>query len=60
MPVAAGAVLPAALGFPAPENKPPPLPPVAPVPEAKGLGPEAAGFGKPNGPENRQKERLCP
>jgi hypothetical protein len=55
-PVAAGVVLPAALGFPAPENKPPPLPLVLvepPVPEPKVLAPEAAGFGKPNmDPEN--------
>lgn len=50
-PVAAGVVLPVALGFPAPEKKLPPLPLVPvepPVAEAKGLAPEAAGFGKPN------------
>ena len=51
VPVATAVVLPVALGFPEPGNKLPPLPlaPVeAPVPEAKGLAPEAAGFGKPN------------
>jgi hypothetical protein len=51
VPVAAAVVLPGALEFPAPGNKLPPLPLVpvgAPVPEAKGLGPEATGFEKPN------------
>jgi hypothetical protein len=60
MPVTAGVVLPVALGFPAPENKLPPLPLVLvepPVAEAKGLAPEAAGFGKPNmGPEIDKKK----
>ena len=49
--MAAGVVLPAALGFPTPEKKLPPLPLVPvepPVAEAKGLAPEAVGFGKPN------------
>jgi hypothetical protein len=60
-PVAAGVVLPAAaLEFPAPENKPPPLTPVpveAPVPEPKGLAP--GGFGKPNmDPEIDKKKGL--
>jgi hypothetical protein len=51
VPVAATVVLPVALEFPVPGNKLPPLPPVpvgAPVPGAKGLAPEAGGFGKPN------------
>ena len=60
VPVAAGVVLPIALAFPTPGNKLPPLPPVVvepPVPEAKGLAPEAAGFGKPNvGPEIDEKK----
>jgi hypothetical protein len=55
VPVAAAVVLPVALEFAVPGNKLPPLPLVpveAAVPEAKGLAPEAAGFGKPNrGPE---------
>jgi hypothetical protein len=53
VPAAAAVVLPVALEFPEPGNKLPPLPLVpvdapVPVPEAKGLAPEAAGFGKPN------------
>lgn len=58
-PGAAGVVLPAALGFPAPENKlpPPPLVPVEPPP-AKGLAPEAAGFGKPNMDTEIDKEKV--
>ena len=60
VPAVAAVVLPVALGFPEPGNKLPPLPLVpvdAPVPEAKGLAPEAAGFGKPNkGPEIDKKE----
>jgi hypothetical protein len=55
VPVPTAVVLPVALEFPEPGNKLPPLPLVpvgAPVPIAKGLAPEAAGFGKPNrGPE---------
>ena len=50
VPVAAAVVLLVAPGFPVPGNKLPLLPLVvvgAPVPEAKGLAPEAAGFGKP-------------
>jgi hypothetical protein len=54
VPVAAAVVLPVALEFPALGNKLPPLPLVpveAPMPEAKGLAPEAAGFGRPNSPK---------
>lgn len=60
--MAAGVVLPAAaaLEFPAPENKPPPVTPVlveAPVPEPKALAP--VGFGKPNmGPKIDRKKGL--
>lgn len=50
VPVAAAVVLLVAPEFPVPGNKlpPPPLEVVgAPVLEAKGVAPEAAGFGKP-------------
>jgi len=60
VPVAAAVVLPVVLELPPLGNKLPPLPLVpveAPVPEARGLAPAAAGFGKPNmGAEIDRKE----
>jgi hypothetical protein len=46
VPVAAAVMLPVVLELPALGNK---LPVEAPVPEARGFAPAAAGFGKPNG-----------
>ena len=59
VPVATAVVLPVALEFPAPGNKLPPLP-LMPVeaPVEKGLAPEAAGFGKPNGDPELEKLLL--